>query len=159
MVQGLRLCASNAGAWVRSLAREVLHAAWCGPPPPKKKPQQLVTTWMDLESESESHSVVSDSLQPHGCNPPGSSVHRDSPGKNTWTGCHALLQGIFPTQGLNSGVPHFRLILYHLSHERSPRILQWVAYPFSRGTFWPRNRTRVSCTASRFFTSWILLII
>ena len=37
MVQGLRLRASNAGAWVWSLAREVLHAAWCGPPPPPKK--------------------------------------------------------------------------------------------------------------------------
>ena len=35
------------------------------------------------------------------CSPPGSSVHGDSPGKNTEVGCHALLQGIFPTQGLN----------------------------------------------------------
>ena len=39
-----------------------------------------------------SRSVVSDSLQPHGlCSPPGSSVHEDSPGKNTGVGCHALL--------------------------------------------------------------------
>ena len=38
---------------------------------------------------------------PMGCSPPGSSVHGDSPGKNTAVGCHALLQGIFPTQGLN----------------------------------------------------------
>ena len=36
-----------------------------------------------------------------GCGLPGSSVHGDSPGKNTGMGCHALLQGIFPTQGLN----------------------------------------------------------
>ena len=57
-------------------------------------------------------SVVSDSLQPHGCSPPGSSVHRDSPGKNT----HALLQGIFPIQGLNPGLPHCMRILDHLSH-------------------------------------------
>ena len=35
---------------------------------------------------------------PKDCNPPGSSVHGDSPGKNTGVGCHALLQGIFPTQ-------------------------------------------------------------
>ena len=35
------------------------------------------------------------------CSLPGSSVHGDSPGKNTGVGCHALLQGIFPTQGLN----------------------------------------------------------
>ena len=45
--------------------------------------------------------------------PPGSSVHGDSPGKNTGVGCHALLQGIFPTQGSNPGLPHCRLILYH----------------------------------------------
>ena len=39
------------------------------------------------------------------CCPPGSSVHRDSPGKNTGEGCHALLQVIFPTQRLNPGLP------------------------------------------------------
>ena len=52
-------------------------------------------------------------------------------GKNTKVGCHALLQGIFPTQGLNPGPLHCRQILYHLSHQGSPRILEWVAYPFS----------------------------
>ena len=88
------------------------------------------------------------------CNPPGSSVHGDSPGKNTGVGCHALLQGIFPTQGSNPGLPHCRRILYQLSHQGSPRILEWVAYPFSRGYSWPRNRTRVSCIAGGFFTSW-----
>ena len=46
-------------------------------------------------------SVVSNSLQPMDCSPQGSSVHGDSPGKNTRMGCHALLQGIFPTQGSN----------------------------------------------------------
>ena len=51
--------------------------------------------------------------------PPGSSVHGDSPGKNTGVGCHALLQGIFPTQGLNLGLPHCWWILYHLSHQGS----------------------------------------
>ena len=66
-----------------------------------------------------------------GCSPPGSSVHGDSPGKNTEVGCHALLQGIFPTQELNSGLPRCRQILYHLSHKESPEILVWVAYPFS----------------------------
>ena len=38
-------------------------------------------------------------LRPMDCSPPGSSVRRDSPGKNTGVGCHALLQGIFPTEG------------------------------------------------------------
>ena len=42
---------------------------------------------------------LSNSLQPMDCSTPGSSVHGDSPGKNTGVGCHAFLQGIFPTQG------------------------------------------------------------
>ena len=54
--------------------------------------------------------------------PPGSSVHGDSPGKNTGKGCHALFQGIFPTQGSNSGLPHCRQILYQLSHQRNPNM-------------------------------------
>ena len=46
---------------------------------------------------------------------PGSSCPWDFPGKNTGVGCHALalLQGIFPTQGSNLGVPHCSQILYH----------------------------------------------
>ena len=67
---------------------------------------------------------------PMGCSPPGSSVRGDSPSKNTAVGCHALLQRIFPTQGLNPGFPHYRWIIYHLSHQGSPRILEWVAHPF-----------------------------
>ena len=50
----------------------------------------------------------------------GSSVHADSLGKNTEVGCYALLQGIFPTQGLNTDLPHCRWILYCMSHQRSP---------------------------------------
>ena len=49
---------------------------------------------------------------------PGSSVHGDSPGKNTGVGCHAL-QEIFQTQELNPGILHCRLIFYHLSHQGS----------------------------------------
>ena len=57
---------------------------------------------------------------PMDCSPPGSSVHGDSPGKNTGVGCHALFQGIFPTQGSNPGLLHCRWILYCLSHQGSP---------------------------------------
>ena len=53
---------------------------------------------------------------------------------------HPLLQGIFPTQGLNPGLRHCRQILYQLSHKGSPRILEWVAYPFSSGSSRPRNQ-------------------
>ena len=47
------------------------------------------------------------------CSPPGSSVHGISQGRNTGVGCHFLLQGIFPTQGLNRCLLHCRQILYH----------------------------------------------
>ena len=63
-----------------------------------------------------------DSLQLHRLQLPGSSVHGDSPGKNTGMGCHALLQGIFLTQGLNQGLPHCRWVLSHLSHQESPMV-------------------------------------
>ena len=48
---------------------------------------------------------------PMDCSPPGLSVHGDSPDKNTGKGCHALLQGIFPTQGWNPGLLHCRQII------------------------------------------------
>ena len=54
---------------------------------------------------------------------PGSSIHGDSPGKNTRISYHPLLQGIFPTQRLNPGHPHCRWILYCLSHQGSPNLL------------------------------------
>ena len=69
---------------------------------------------------------MSDSLGPHGLYSPW-----NSPGQNTGVGSLSLLQGIFPTQGSNPGLPHCRQILYQLSHQGSPRILEWVAYPFS----------------------------
>ena len=94
------------------------------------------------------------SCDPMDCSPPGSSVHGDPPGKNTGVGCHALFQGIFPNQGSKLGLPHCRWILYHLSHQGSPRIPEWVAYPFSKGSSWSRNQTRVSCIAGGFFTNW-----
>ena len=57
---------------------------------------------------------------PMDCSLPGSSVHGDSPGKNTGVGSHSLLQGVFMTQRLNTGLPHCRQILYQLSYQGSP---------------------------------------
>ena len=99
--------------------------------------------------ESESCSVVSNGLGPHGLYSPW-----NSPGQNTGVGSLSLLQGIFPTQGSNPGLPHCRWILYQLSHKGSPRILEWVVYPFSRGSSRHRNRTEVSCIVGGFFTNW-----
>ena len=62
--------------------------------------------------ESGSRLVVSDSLQPHGLYSPW-----DSPGQDAGMGSHSVLQGMFPTQGLNPGLPHCMRILYQLSHK------------------------------------------
>ena len=96
--------------------------------------------------------------------------------KNTGIGCHVLLRGIFPTQGLDPGLLHCRWILYQLSHKGSPkplqscsilcdpmdcslpgcsvhfsilhaRILEWVAMSSSRGSSQPADQTHVSCVS------------
>ena len=108
-----------------------------------------LTVWITRNYES--HSVVSDSLQPHGLYSPW-----NSPSQNTGVGSLSLFLGIFPTQGSNPGLPHCRWILYQLSHQGSPRVLAWVAYPFSSGSSQPKNRTRVSCIAGEFFTNWAM---
>ena len=66
------------------------------------------------KQKSESCSVVSNSLQPHGLWSPWNSL-----GQNTGVGSLCPLQGIFPTQGSNPGLPYCRQILYQLSHKGS----------------------------------------
>ena len=66
-------------------------------------------------------SVTSDSLRTHGLKPTRLICPWPYPGRNTGGGCHPLLQGIFSTQGVNLGLLHCRRILYHLSHQGSPR--------------------------------------
>ena len=100
------------------------------------------------------HLVMSNSLGLHGLYSPW-----NSPGQNTGVSNLSLLQGIFPTLGSNSGLPHCRQILYQMSHKGSPRILEWVTFPFFRGSFWPRNRTGVSCIAGGFFTNWTIRVV
>ena len=79
----------------------------------------------------------------------------NSPDQNTGMGILFLLQGIFPTQGSNPGLPHCRQILYQLSHKGSSRILEWVAYPFSSRSSPPRNQTGgSSALQAEFFTTW-----
>ena len=68
----------------------------------------------------------------------------NAPGQNTGVGSLSILQGIFPTQGLNPDLLHCRQILYQLSHKGSPGVLEWVAYPFSSRSF-RQNWTVVSC--------------
>ena len=72
---------------------------------------------MRITKQKSRRSVVSDSLGPHGLEPPRLLRPWDFPGKSTGVGCHFLLQGIFPTQGSNPGLPHCRQILYQLNHK------------------------------------------
>ena len=84
------------------------------------------------------HSVMSNSLRPHGLSPAKLLCPWDSPGKNARVGCHTLLQGIFLTQGLNPGLLHCRQIFCHLSHQGSPGMhiygqnLVFISFPLPR---------------------------
>ena len=114
-----------------SLAATISHE-WC--------PQlcHLAALQRDLSS-SESESRVQ-LFEPHGLYSPW-----NSPGQNTGVGSLSLPQGIFPTQGLNPGLPHGVWILCQLSHKRSPRPPEWEAYLFSSGSSQPRNRRLLHC--------------
>ena len=106
-----------------------------------------------VSSSSESHSVVSDFLQPRGLYSPW-----NSPGQTTGGGSLSLLQRIFPTLGSNLGLLHGRQILLPAEPQgktKNTRVGS-LAYPFSSGSSWPRNRTRVSCIAGGFFTNWAI---
>ena len=75
---------------------------------------------------------MSESLRPHGLYNPW-----NSPGQNTGVGSRSVLQGIFPTQGLNPGFPHCRWILYQLSHQGSPVACQApLSMEFPRQEYW-----------------------
>ena len=132
-----------------------LFSYWCQQIVWKKKlvNNECEGSLANITYESEGCSVVSNSLWPHGLY-----SLWNSPGQNTGEGSLSFLQGIFPTQGLSPDLPHCRWILYQLSHNWSPRILEWVAYTFSSGSSWSRNYTRVSCIAGRFFTNWAMML-
>ena len=111
--------------------------------------------WCKCEKrKSESHSVMLDSLWPHGLY-----SSWNSPGQNTGVGSLSPLQGSSKPRG-QTHVSYIscigRQILYQLSHKGSPRILEWVAYPFSSVSSRPRDWTRVSCIAGGFFTNWAI---
>ena len=89
---------------------------------PERSKQQISTHTCQTESESESCSVMSNFLRPHGYSP------CTSLGQNTVVGSLSLQQGIFPTQGSNPGLPHCRWILYQPSHKGSPSCRQTHVY-------------------------------
>ena len=84
----------------------------------------LQRVWHDWATNTHTYNIylfmsMADSLRPHGLQLTRFLCLWDSPGKNTGVGCHVLLQGIFPIQGSNSSLLHYRQILYHLSHQGS----------------------------------------
>ena len=100
-------------------------------------------------------SVISNSLQPHGLQSARLLCPWGFSRQEYWSGLPCLpLQGIFPTQESNPGLLHYRWTFYHLSYQGSPRILEWVTYPFSRGSSQPRDWILASHIAGRFFTVW-----
>ena len=91
-----------------------------------KYPKKIIFAWF-LILRDLLHCIVAKSCQtlcnPMDCSLPGSSVHGISQAR-TGVGCHFLLQGIFLSQGSKLGLLHWQVILYHLSHQGSPELLQ-----------------------------------
>ena len=90
----------------------------------KSRDDILLTKVYTVKVKSESHSVMSNTLWRYGLyslwNPPG---------QNTGVGSLSFLQGIFPTQGSNPGLPHCRRILHQLSHQGSPYVVKAMVFP------------------------------
>ena len=111
---------------------------WCLSSPPKV-----------ISTQSESRSVMSDSLQTLGLYSPWNSL-----GQNTGVGSLSLLQGIFPTQGLNPGLPHCRQILYQVNHQESPRNTEVGSLSLPHQIFPTQDSNRGLLHAGGFSTSW-----
>ena len=83
-------------------------------------------THTHTHTQKVSHSVMSNTLQPHGLWPTRLLCPWKTPVKNPGVGCHPLFQGIFLTQGSNPALLHCRQILYHLSHKGSPYLFMHI---------------------------------
>ena len=92
-------------------------------------------------------SVVSDALRPHGLQPTRLLCPGDSPGKDTGVGCQALLQGVFPTQGRNPGLPHCRRILCRLSRQGRPQ------GPSPQAPLRLNMKQRLECSVTHLFVT------
>ena len=90
------------------------------------------------------------------CGPPGSLAVR-FPRQEYWSGLHTLLQEILPTQESNLSLLHFRGILYQLSHQGSPRLLEWVAHAaYLQGLFpTQESNQRIFINRPKVSSTWI----
>ena len=100
-----------------------------------------------------SHSVVSDSLRPHGLQPTRLLCPWDSPGKNPGVGCQALPQGLFPTQELNPGLPHCRWILDPRASREAQTVVRRRPERLSCGAGAGAPRLLLFCKSCRLFAS------
>ena len=106
-----------------------------------------------LWGQTESLSVCLTLCYPMGCSLPDSSPW-NSPGENTGVSSHFLLQGIFPTQGVEPRSPTLQTDSFPSEPAGRPKNTGMRSLSFLRGSSWPRDRTCVFCTSGRFFTSW-----
>ena len=104
------------------------------------------------QSESEGHSVVSDTLRSHGLYSPW-----NSPGQNTGMGSLSLLQGIFATQGSNPGLTHsLQVDSLPAEPQGKPKNTGVGSLSLLQGIFLTQDQTRVSCIAEGFLTKWAM---
>ena len=103
---------------------------------------ELITYFITFQNQPWlSRSVVSDSLWPQDCSPPGSTVHGDSPGKNTGVGCHVLLWGNLPNPGIEPRSSALQADSLPSEPPGKPKNTGVGSLSFSRGPSWPRNPT------------------
>ena len=112
---------------------------------------------VEVKSESErvSHSVMSNSLQPHGLQPSRLLYPWNSPSKNPGVDCCFLLQGIFPTQGSNVGLLHCRQLLYCLSRQGSLKVRMVITHEAGRGLSWKGSVWASGLWAEFNFMTWM----
>ena len=157
-----RTCSHNHMSLVQThLTSQPFLIYWSSPPsrPSAMRGQSYIShsmlhpqhRWYLGHSESENCSVVSDSLRPHGLY-----SSWNSPGQNTGVGTLSLLQGSFPTQGLNPGLPHCRRILYQLSHKGSPRTLEWGMMLSYQGSPTPSTVDTQKCLLNK---TWLIEVL
>ena len=102
---------------------------------------------------------MSNSLRPHGLQPTRLLCPWNFPDKNTGAGCHFLLQGIFPTQVSNLGLPLYRQMLYRLSHQGSPCMLYNVYIKVYMQSSVTLFKDTITCLPNIYFSSFLASII
>ena len=107
--------------------------------------------WLCLVAQS-----CSTLCNPMDCNPPGSSVHGDFPGKNTGVACHTLLQMNLPNSKIKLRSPALQMDSLPSEPPGKAKNIGVGSLSLLQGIFPTQESTRISCVAGGFFTSWAL---